>query len=187
MQSMINKLNVVPVQQLLANTLSLHNYIRYLIKHTNLWQFNPNCKQELDVYDFGTLSQYVTHYTVKMIKLFKIKERHMGNITNLYGNTSLSQILYHLGVVGEILDAASVCPGAFYCWDREDRVNEAAPKCSFGKFDSKQNRKSVGNPVHSKQRKHTIAVRSRQRIQRQQIQHATTNTQICIKNGQQKH
>ncbi|KAL4572336.1 hypothetical protein LXL04_019109 [Taraxacum kok-saghyz] len=41
MQSMINKLNVVPVQQLLANTLYLHNYIRYLIKHTNLWQFNP--------------------------------------------------------------------------------------------------------------------------------------------------
>ncbi|KAL4592143.1 hypothetical protein LXL04_005129 [Taraxacum kok-saghyz] len=44
---MINKLNVEPVQQLLANTLYLHNYIRYLIKHTNLWQFIPKLQERI--------------------------------------------------------------------------------------------------------------------------------------------
>ncbi|KAL4565724.1 hypothetical protein LXL04_029827 [Taraxacum kok-saghyz] len=78
MQSMINKLNVVHVQQLLANTLYLHNYIRYLIKHTNLWQFNPKLQARVRCIRFWYIIT-ICHSLYRQSNPFKAEEAYYSS------------------------------------------------------------------------------------------------------------
>ncbi|KAL4564157.1 hypothetical protein LXL04_028210 [Taraxacum kok-saghyz] len=87
MQSMINKLNVVPVQQLLANTLYLHNYIRYLIKHTNLSQFNPKLQARVRCIRFW--------YIITICHSLHSIEKHARKYVGIPGMNSICRALCH--------------------------------------------------------------------------------------------